>query len=201
MKKECVNCKQEKDHSEFYPCKNSVDGVGTVCRDCTKICGQNYRQSLVGLIKKLYRNQKQASVKRNHSQPNYTEEQFMIWVITQHNFQELYSNWVDSGYLSKLKPSGDRLDDYKPYTFENLRLVTWGENEQKARDDVKNGINNKKSKGCVQITLDGEVVAEYHSLSKAARITNSDSAGISSCCQGKQNTHNGFIWKYTEGEK
>ena len=198
MNKLCVNCNQLKNKHEFYPCKNSVDGVGTVCRICVKVVGENYRHSLIGLIKKLYRNQKQASVKRNHPQPNYTEEEFMIWVIRQDNFNSLYSNWVASGYLSKLKPSGDRLDDYKPYTFDNLRLITWGENEQKARDDVKNGINNKKSKCCIQISLEGEIIAEFFSLRDASRHTGSDSAGISSCCKGKQKTHNGFIWKYKE---
>lgn len=196
MSKICVNCSLLKTKEGFYPCKNSIDGLGTVCRACTKIVGQNYRHSLIGLVKKLYRNQEQSSEKRNHPPPDYTEEEFMIWVIRQDSFPSLYSNWVSSGYLSKLKPSGDRLDDYKPYTFDNLRLITWGENEQKARDDVKNGINNKKSKGCIQISLDGEILAEYYSLRDAARNTNSDSAGISSCCKGKQNTHNGFIWKY-----
>ena len=122
----------------------------------------------------------------------------MIWFIKQDNFQQLFDNWKQSGFNSKLKPSGDRLDDYKPYTFDNLRLVTWGENEQKMRDDIKNGINLKKSKGCIQISLEGEIIAEYHSLRDAARATNSDSAGISACCKGKQFKHNGFIWKYKE---
>lgn len=112
----------------------------------------------------------------------------------------MFGNWVASGFDSKLKPSGDRLDDYRPYSFDNLRLVTWGENENKACHDIRNGINNKKSKACIQISLDGEVLAEYFSLREAARVTGSDSAGIAACCKGKQKKHNGFIWKYKGSE-
>jgi len=196
MKKLCLNCNEDKEQEEFYPCKNSNDGYGTVCRKCTSEQGKEYRHSLVGLARKTYHNQVVASKRRGHISPNYTEEEFIIWMIRQDSFPELYKNWVESGYDTKLKPSGDRLDDYQPYTFDNLRLVTWGENEQKLRDDVRNGVNTKKSKGCIQFSLDGELIAEFHSLRDAARATNSDSAGISSCCNNKQFKHNNFIWKY-----
>lgn len=198
MAKTCLKCKQLKDLSEFYTCKNFVDGYGTVCRECIRIQGKQYRHSLFGLIKKTYKNQVEASKKRGHPSPYYTEEEFIIWFIRQDNFPELLANWIQSGYQSKLKPSGDRLDDYKPYSFDNLRLTTWGENEQKMRDDVKGGINNKKSKGCIQFSLEHVLICEYHSLRDAARATCSDSAGISSCCKGKQRKHNGFIWEYKE---
>lgn len=200
MPKVCLKCKELKDDSEFYPCKNSKDNLGLTCRHCISIQGKQYRNSLIGLIKKTYKNQIFASKKRNHPPPDYTEEEFVIWFIRQDNFLELYNAWVESVFNSKLKPSGDRLDDYKPYSFGNLRLVTWGENEAKLHKDVKCGINNKKSKGCIQISLDGEIIAEYFSLREAARCTNSDSAGIAACCKGKQKKHNGYIWKYKENE-
>ena len=200
MSKVCLKCKQEKDASDFYPCKNSRDSLGLVCRECIKIQGKKYRNSLIGLIKKTYKNQVFSSRKRGHPPPDYTEEEFMIWFIRQDNFLELFDNWVASGFDSKLKPSGDRLDDYKPYSFDNLRLVTWGENESKVCHDIRNGINNKKSKACIQISLNGEVLAEYFSLREAARVTGSDSAGIAAVCKGNQKKHNGFIWKYKESE-
>ncbi len=195
--KECVKCKQQVPYSEFYKSDIHVDGFTTVCKPCTSEGGRNYRHSLVGLIRKTYGNQISASRKRGHVPPNYTEEEFMIWMIRQDNFPSLFKDWVDSGYSTPLKPSGDRLDDYKPYTFDNLRLVTWAENEQRMRDDVRNGINTKKSKACEQYSLDGEFIARFHSLRDAARATGSDSAGIASCCKGKQYKHNNFVWKYS----
>lgn len=198
MTKECLTCKQIKEFTEFYTCKNFKDGYGTVCRECIRVKGMQYRHSLLGLIKKTYKNQLQSSVKRGHPPPDYSEEEFTVWFIRQENFPTLFENWKQSGFNSKFKPSGDRLNDYLPYSFNNLQLITWGENEQKMRDDVRNGINNKKSKSCIQISLDGEIIAEYYSLREAARCTNSDSAGIAAVCRGNQNKHNGFIWKYKE---
>jgi hypothetical protein len=198
--KECVKCKKQIPYSEFYKSSIHADGYTTVCKPCVSEGGTGYRHSLVGLIKKTYGNQIASSRKRGHVPPNYTEEEFMIWVIRQDNFPILFKNWVDSGYSTSLKPSGDRLDDYKPYTLDNLRLVTWAENEQRMRDDVRNGINRKKSKACYQYSLDGELIAEYHSLRDAARATGSDSAGISACCNNKQYKHNGFVWKYKESQ-
>ena len=124
----------------------------------------------------------------------------MIWMIKQDNFVELFNNWKLSGYESRLKPSGDRLDDYKPYTFDNLQLITWGENSDKMHRDVKSGKNSKKSKACEQFTLDGVFIAEWVSLKEAARNNVATSAGISQCCKGLTKQSGGYIWKY-KGEE
>jgi hypothetical protein len=47
------------------------------------------------------------------------------------NFYELYNNWIDSGYKKSDKPSVDRIDDYKGYSFDNIQLMTWKENNKK----------------------------------------------------------------------
>jgi group I intron endonuclease len=47
-----------------------------------------------------------------------------------------------------------------------------------------------------QYSLDGIKLAEFNSINEAARQTNSSKDGISFCCNGKQNTSNGFIWKF-----
>ena len=43
-------------------------------------------------------------------------------------FQKLWDAYVSSEYDQNLKPSIDRLDNSKPYTTDNIRLVTWREN-------------------------------------------------------------------------
>ena len=54
-----------------------------------------------------------------------------------------------------------------------------------------------QSKPIKQYTLDGEFVREWVSISEAGR--NGFSAGcVCMCCQGKNENHNGFIWKYSE---
>jgi hypothetical protein len=54
------------------------------------------------------------------------------------NFKVLYKNWVKSGYEKNFRPSVDRLDSTKGYSFDNIRLVTWKENNN------ANHINNVK---------------------------------------------------------
>lgn len=148
-----------------------------------------------GIIKRIYLDQIQSSKRRNHQPPLYTNEELKKWMFDQPNFEDLYNNWVDSGYEKMLKPSVDRLDDYKGYNFDNIQLMTWEENEKKGYEDRKNGINNKQSKAVLQFTKDGEFVKEWYSMRKAER-RGFCSGKISSCCRGKQKTHKGFIWKY-----
>jgi len=52
-------------------------------------------------------------------------------VYKQPNFEELYNNWVKHGYDKWYKPSVDRLNDDKGYSFSNIQLVTWKENSDK----------------------------------------------------------------------
>lgn len=43
-----------------------------------------------------------------------------------------------------------------------------------------------------------KIIAEYPSVTIAAKETNSLSSGISLVCNGKRKTHNNYIWKYKE---
>jgi hypothetical protein len=55
----------------------------------------------------------------------------------------------------------------------------------------------KKSKGGVlQYTLDGEFVAEYITISEAAKAINGSKGTLSSACSGKIKQFKGFKWKY-----
>jgi hypothetical protein len=51
-----------------------------------------------------------------------------------------------------------------------------------------------------QMTLDGEVIAEYESAAEAARQTGFCKGGISSSCNGEKGfeRYHGYIWKYIE---
>ena len=76
----------------------------------------------------MYHGQVRASRVRGHVPPNYELWEFRAWCFSQPNFNSLYLNWIESGCDRMLKPSADRLDSNKPYTFDNLRLVTFREN-------------------------------------------------------------------------
>ena len=59
--------------------------------------------------------------------------------------------------------------------------------------------SEKHKKKVVQYNKQNEIVEEYNSLKEAEIKIGIDSSSIMRCCQGKQGTCGGYIWKYKEG--
>lgn len=57
-------------------------------------------------------------------------------------------------------------------------------------------INNPKLSKKVCCYKNDKLVATYPSIAEAARQTNSNVSHISSCCNGRRKTHNGYTWSY-----
>ena len=87
-----------------------------------------YKKTKTGVINTMYGSQRGLSRKREHHLPRYTHQELKEWCFKQPIFHKLYRNWVKSGYYKMAKPSCDRLDNSKGYTFDNLRIVTFHEN-------------------------------------------------------------------------
>ena len=51
-------------------------------------------------------------------------------------------------------------------------------------------------KPVIQMTLQGEVIAEYPSATEASRQVGCGNSEIGKCCQGKMKTSGGFRWKF-----
>jgi len=154
------------------------------------------RRSKEGLITRIYGNQRLRSRQRNDPYPDYKLAELREWFYSQQNFDKLYLDWVCSGWIKNLVPSADRLDDYKPYTLDNLRLVTWVENNARSHRDRRNGINNKMSKVVLQFDLNGNFIKEYYSVSHASRETKTSLGNVSSVCTGRRELAGGFIWSH-----
>lgn len=159
---------------------------------------QKYKRSPKGHVSKIFNNQKTTSAKRGHPAPPYTRDELLDWVLNQPNFEKLYSDWVASGYDRNKAPSVDRLDDYKPYSFDNIRLVSWGENARKAFKDCREGRNNKRNTAVLQYSQAGEFLGEFHSAMEAGRTVGTKASHILNCCKGKHAHIAGFVWKYKE---
>ncbi len=190
----CNSCGENKILSEFYKHKKNKDGLRYSCKECGKKQTTIYQRTEKGLIYKIYEKQISNSKERGHNPPNYTKEELYKWVLSQNNFKKLYSDWVDSNYFTNLAPSVDRLDDYKPYTLNNIRLVAWEDNLKKAHNDRLLGINNKNSKKVYQYDLEDNFIKEYFSVAEAFRQTNI--RHISDACNGIYKTTGGFKWSY-----
>ena len=194
--KECSRCGQLKDESEFWKYKRLKCGLMASCRQCNKKTKVKYVRTIQGVVVKLYNHQIENSKKRSHELPSYSEQELYEWLNSQDLFHKLFNEWVSCEYDTNKKPSVDRKDDYKPYSFDNIQIMTWEQNRNKYYSDRRNGINNKGNKTVLQYDLNGVFIEEYISIAQAKRETGVSNSVISKCCKGEYKTAGSYIWKY-----
>lgn len=200
MLKKCKKCEVEKDESNFSKAGSTKDGYSSSCKPCVVLRNQLYWRTLKGRVSQIYANQIMSSKQRKHVAPAYTRDELGKWVYA-HGFEVAHSTWKDSGYLKDLVPSIDRLDSTKPYTLQNIRLVTWADNNEKAYTDRKTCVHiTAQNKGVNKLTLQGDFISSYGSISAAARENNITRININDVCRGKKSclTAGGYKWEYSE---
>lgn len=191
--KTCTACRKNKPVTAFH--KNNAESDG--CRKECKVCRIQRARSKFGRVRRIYRMQKRNSKQRGHPMPNYTVEDLIEWCVKQPKFHQLHSVWEGVNYNKKLTPTCDRIDDYKPYTLDNLQLMTWWDNKVKGEADRKKGKSvTAQMKTVVQFTLEGVYMAEYPSVSIASRAVGGSPSNVSKCCAGDRKTTMGFTWRY-----
>ena len=158
------------------------------CKKCDYTIRLKRNRTKNGLVNRIYKSQKESSVRRKIISPNYTKEELREWFWNQPNAETLYNNWADSNYDTLFRPSVDRIDDFKGYSFDNIQLITWEENLKKTRPKTYVAV--------LQYDLNMNFVKEHISLTKAGETINKDGRGIGLSCQGNQKTCGGFIWRY-----
>ncbi len=194
IEKICIKCGELK--TEFF--SKGKGKISKLCKECDRKRISDYRKTKQGLIGTIYQSQKLSSKNRNMELPNYTLKELREWCHKQPKFDKLYLDWVVSGYNKMKVPSIDRLDDYKPYTFDNIQLMNWEENDLKGKSDRLNGVNNKNKRPVVQYTLDDDYVNDFCSIAEASRELKINVSSISSVCLNVRKTAGGYKWKYRE---
>jgi len=84
-KKVCRKCKENKEVCEFNKDRNKKDGISTLCRECTKISNENYRNNNIikyKEIQKKYRdsNKEKESIRRVLWY-NYNRDKRLLYAI------------------------------------------------------------------------------------------------------------------------
>ena len=96
------------------------------------------------------------------------------------------------------KPCIDHINTIKDDNrADNLRWVTQKENNNNALTRSKrSGVNNYKAIEVLQFTKDGKFIRKWDCMMDVERELGFSNSNISCCCQGKQKTAYGFVWKY-----
>lgn len=196
----CSICKQTLLLSSFHGPwqRGNYVQYSSRCKPCDTQYSKTISRTIHGLICSIYSAQKYCSKARKHKAPNYTKTELECWITSQSNFLSLYNNWVANNYDRWLRPSCDRIDEYLPYTLNNLRLVHFHANEIRGYINRKEGINNKINSKVIQLSLNGDRLQTFYSQAEASRQTGIPQANISKVCQNNstRKTAGGFKWEH-----
>lgn len=189
--KTCSVCKKNLPLDMFNKQSTGKQGVRADCKDCLK----RFIRSKHGVINQMYSSCISRTKKKGFTPVAFTKEELEKWAYSRKEFHSLYDKWVLENYPTTLKPSLDRLDDYKGYSLDNIRIVTANTNVKRYYSDAINGINTKSAKPVEQYSLDGEYIKTFHSLSAAARSVNGIPSNINQVINGTYAQAYGYKWK------
>ena len=164
---------------------------------------QTHKGDLHYWVTKQYGRMKRDEKNKFSSELSFTRNQFNDWILS--NYKEkilsLLQNYKDSNYNKNLCPSIDRIDDYRDYTFDNMQLLTWEENNDKGRASKKNKeqcgtmAKNYWSKPILQYDSNMNFIAKFASTREAGRILGYDNSGIARACR-LHKLYKGYRWEY-----
>ena len=166
---------------------------------------QRNKRTIDGWITKVYGRMRHSSIEKEMPVPIFTKEELKEWAVEK-GLKQMMTRWIEGGCTKSLTPSVNRLDDYKPYEFHNMELVTWAENNSKGSKSkkVKELVHKRLgpiakkmfSRPVMQLDLDNNILAIYPSVREAGRVTGAEHGTIAKVCRGELKTHHSYKWTY-----
>lgn len=197
----CKKCNKEKDFACFSKASANKDGYVSLCKPCVVTRNRDYWRTPYGRISQIFTIQHSNSIVRGHLGPNYTKVELYNWALS-NKLADLVEAWKESNYIKRLTPSVDRLVTTKGYALDNIRLVTWQENNDAQYAARKTcSVVTRQNRSVRQLALDGSLIAVHKSIASAARATGAVRTNINCMCTGKNpaiKSVSGFIWEYAD---
>lgn len=190
--KECYTCKENKSTIEYSTNKAKADGLNHECKQCNR----NRQSTKKGLINRMYHNQVSHSKSRRHPRPAYTSNQLREWLLAKDEYSTMYDTYISNGMDKNLVPSVDRIDPSKPYTLDNIQLLTFIDNMKRNAKDQ----GEKASKKVIVVNpKTGEMLCSAYSITAAAEVVGGCNKNVQRSVDaigssGKINTCSGFAF-------
>ena len=197
MKKKCSKCEVNKDLKDYSDKKGGILGKDSLCKICKNKASIRYKRTKRGLLLKIYSSQCTSSRKRGILLPEYSKEDFVEKFINDAVFVDLYDQWKKKEYSRWFTPSFDRGCDYSRYSFENINIMTWKENSEKASRQRRSGYSTPGERNIPvrQLDMDNNIINEFVSLNEAGRETKLNTGNIWQVIKGRKKTTGGFKWE------
>ena len=184
---------------DFNYVTSAKDGYASICKPCRARRQREYAGTFEGFVVMLHKSQRANSRGRGHPAPTYNAKELANWFISHPKFFDMWDEWDLGNRQKHMKPSVDRIDNTKGYSFDNIQLTTWQENLMNKCKDVKDGkymVQNERK--VVQYTIAGKKIQEHYSISSAERETGISASNIVSCCNDSNKSAGSFKWAYLE---
>jgi len=182
----CNKCNLEKLNNEFNLHSTKYPILKPYCKSCQKEYDDYYSKTPHGLITSLYKSLKSSTKSRKHPPIMFLKDEFIGWLY-KNDYLSLYTEWVLSNYDRGKRPSVDRLEDDKHYFFENMRLITWEENDKKYKDSVKIPI--------ITLDLSDNSLISYESVRFASRVLDINNCTILHNLDSENVINNRYIFR------
>lgn len=171
-------------------------------KEYMKVYRKTHKADFKNWLTKTYGRMKRDNKHKFNAELPFSKQQFADWVLCQNIF-ELLDDYKNNNFDKDFNPSINRIDDYKGYSFENIELITWKENNEKGRKSLKNKeqcakmSKEKWSKKVIQKDLEGNIINIFNSTHDVNRILGFNSSLIARACRLNK-ISKGYRWEYEQ---
>ena len=142
---------------------------------------------------KFYKNQKRSYniAEGGEGSESFSKEtilklqQYIPWIKGKHHTEETRKKISESG-KGRVFP---------PKVRQKISEATKGKKAVVSKEHIEQ-LKSINIKAVIQLSLDGEIIREFKSITEAEQYLNKSNHHIGSCCSGKRKTAYGYKWRY-----